>query len=63
MSAKVMIATAVSECEAEALAQFMKRLDREDCRRFARDQAEADAMFEGFVALREALRAAGCELR
>lgn len=42
-----------------ALAQFMKRVGRDDCTRLAGDQCEADDMFDGFIALRQALGEAG----
>lgn len=45
--------------EAWAMAEFVKRVGRDDCNRLAADQAEADAMYEGFIQLREALRERG----
>lgn len=45
--------------EAGAIAQFCKRVGRDDCRRLAGDQREADDMFDAFIVLRVALADAG----
>jgi len=45
--------------EAWALAQFVKRADRETARRHAGDPREADLIFESWIALRAALAEAG----
>lgn len=53
------MAARLSAAQAMALAQFMKRVGRDDCTRLAGDQCEADDMFDGFIALRQALGEAG----
>lgn len=45
--------------EAWALAQFVKRADRDTVRQWAGDQREADLIFESWIALRSALAEAG----
>lgn len=56
---QVTVSASLSDGEAMALAQFVKRIGRDDCRRLAGDQAEADAMFEALIVVREGLREAG----
>lgn len=45
--------------QALALAQFVKRIDRDTCRRHAWDAAEADAIYDSFIRLRDALAEVG----
>lgn len=45
--------------EALALAQFVKRADRDTAQRHAGDAREADLIFEAWIALRSALAEAG----
>lgn len=45
--------------EAWALAQFVKRADRDTARRHAGDAQEADLIFEAWITLRDALSEAG----
>lgn len=56
---EVLLSARLSPAQAMAVAQFVKRVGRDDCNRLAGDQVEADAMFDGFLVLREALREAG----
>jgi hypothetical protein len=49
----------LSSDEAWALAQFVKRADRETARRHAGDAQEADLIFDAWIALRVALAEAG----
>lgn len=59
MSQEIKITTRLPANQAEALAQFVKRVDRDTARRHAGDEREADEMFEAFIALRAGLAEAG----
>lgn len=59
MTNDVDIPLSLPEEQAQALAQFVKRVDRETASRHAGDPQEADEIFESFIALRSALAAAG----
>ncbi len=56
---RIVIPLALSSAEAEALAQFVKRADRDTASRHSGDPAEADAIFEAWIHLRLALAEAG----
>lgn len=55
----VRVTLKLPESEAMAMAQFAKRVSRSDCQRLAGDAAEADAMFDGLIMLKQALADAG----
>lgn len=53
------LTVSLSSDEAWALAQFVKRADRETARRHAGDAQEADLIFDAWIALGAALAEAG----
>ena len=59
MSVPIPIPLVLSKSQAGALAQFVKRADRDTALRHAGDQHEAEAIFEAWVELRSALADAG----
>lgn len=59
MADPVTLPLTLSADEAEALAQFVKRADRDTARRHAGDAQEADLIYEAWINLRAALAEAG----
>ena len=59
MAEPVTVPLTLSAEEAEALAQFVKRADRDTARRHAGDAREADLIYEAWISLRTGLAAAG----
>lgn len=59
MSDPLNLSLTLNADEVLALAQFVKRADRETARRHAGDACEADLIFESWIALRTALAEAG----
>lgn len=59
MTAPIAIPLTLSAREAAALAQFVKRADRETAARHAGDAQEADDIYEALIGLRLALAEAG----
>ncbi len=49
----------LTKTEAWALAQFVKRAGRDTARQHAGDQQEADAIFDSWIELRDALATVG----
>ena len=59
LAERLTIPLLLSPEEAAALAQFVKRADRDTARRHAGDQGEADSTYEAWIQLRLALADAG----
>lgn len=59
MTVPIPIPLVLSKSQAGALAQFVKRADRETALRHAGNQHEADAIFDAWLELRSALAVAG----
>jgi hypothetical protein len=59
MTQQIQITARLPESQAAALAQFVKRVDRDTARRHAGDDEEADEIYEAFMALRAGLAEAG----
>ena len=59
MPAPLNVTLSFSSDEAWALAQFVKRADRDTARRHAGDAQEADLIFDAWMALRAALARGG----
>lgn len=59
MSNPVNVVLVLTQDQAAGLAQFVKRADRETARRHAGDEPEADAIYDSWIAVRDALAEAG----
>lgn len=59
MTAPISVPLTLSARQAAALAQFVKRADRETAARHAGDTQEADDIYEALIRLRSALAEAG----
>jgi hypothetical protein len=59
MANEVEVSLSLTSQEAMALAQYVRRVVPDDCRQRAGDEAEADAMYDAFLAVSKALLEAG----